>query len=229
VSEAFGTLRYGRLFEGLLYDCKGFLSLLGNEGTIVPPSVERWLLTRLADPKADHMVNFPSNPPGWSAGKYAEWYPDVLGADGNLTTDIAKQGWQTGWLSQHDRLLSAASAMERVPLFIAADIHSIAEERILGSGPHDFSRNPVVSVIAGPVSTLLGWPSAARGTLAAPPNGLAVEELVPVREDNGFQILDFEPGRVTIRHFRWKYRVDPDEAIDTLMPSDVSIHERSSA
>lgn len=227
VSEAFGTLRYGRLFEGLLYDCKGFLSLQGEDGTIVPPQVERWLVARMADPSADHVVNLPSNPPGWSAGKFAEWYPDVLGPDGALTTDLPKEGWQPGWLAQHDRLLSAASAMNRVPLFMAADIHSIAEERILASGSHDFSRNPVVSVIAGPPGTYVGWPSAARGTLAAPPNALTVEEIVPVREDNGFQIVDFEPERVTIRHFRWKYKIDSDEAIDTLMPSDVSVHERT--
>jgi hypothetical protein len=25
-----------------------------------------------------HVVNIPSNPPGWSAGKWGEWYPDIL-------------------------------------------------------------------------------------------------------------------------------------------------------
>jgi len=146
LSEAFGTLRYGRLFEGLLYDCKGFLTLEGAAGTVVPPAVETWLLARMADPALTHVVNLPSNPPGWSAGKYAEWYPDIV-VGGQLTNGIPKPGWQEGWLAQHDRLLAAASAMNRVPLFMSGDIHSIAEERILRSGEHDFAANPVISVI----------------------------------------------------------------------------------
>ena len=37
-----------------------------------------------------HLVHVPSNPPGWSAGKWGEWYPDVLGDDGKLTTAHAE-------------------------------------------------------------------------------------------------------------------------------------------
>lgn len=222
VSEAFGTLRYGQLFEGLLYDCKGFMTLEGASGTLTPPEVEAWLLARMADPGLEHVVNIPSNPPGWSAGKFAEWYPDILGEDGGLTTAIPKPGWQEGWLEQHDRILAAASAMNRVPLFMSGDIHSIAEGRILRSGTHDFRDNPVISVITGSPGTGVGWPSIARGTLATPPEHLDLEEVVPVREENGFHIVDFEPGKVTIRHFRWNRGEDPEEAIDTLEPFHIS-------
>lgn len=222
VSESFGTLRYGRLFEGLLYDCKGFLTLEGRSGTLTPPQVEAWILSRMADTGLDHVVNLPSNPPGWSAGKFAEWYPDVLAEAGGLTTAIPKPGWQEGWLAQHDRILSAASAMNRVPLFMSGDIHSVAEGRILRSGTHDFRNNPVISVITGTPGTGVGWPSVARGTIATPPDHLDVEEVVPVLEENGFHIVDFEPDKVTIRHFRWNRREDPEDAIDTLMPFHTS-------
>jgi hypothetical protein len=222
VSEAFGTLRYGRLFEGLLYDCKGFMTLGGASATLVPPEVEAWLLGRMGDDALDHVVNLPSNPPGWSAGKYAEWYPDVLGEDGRLTTAVPKPGWQEGWLAQHDRILAAASAMARLPLFISGDIHSIAEGRIVRSGAHDFRDNPVVSVITGSPGTGVGWPSVARGTVARPPEHVEVEAVVPVREENGFQIVDFEPDKVTARHFRWHNQDDPEDAIDTLEPFHVS-------
>ena len=70
--------------------------------------------------------------------------------------------------------------------------------------------------------TGIGWPSIARGTIAKPPSHLEVEEVVPVFEENGFHIVDFEPDKVTIRHFRWNGRKDPEDAIDTLMPFHIS-------
>lgn len=221
VGEAFGTLRYGGLFEALLYDCKGYMQIAGADGGLVPADVEAWLLARTADASVDHVVHVPSNPPGWTAGKYAEWYPDVL-SDGMLTTAIPKPGWQEGWLAQHDRLLAAASAERAVPLFVSGDIHSIAEGRIVRSGTHDFAANPIVSVLTGSPGTRLGWPSAARGTIAMPPIDLALESVVPVEETNGFQLIDVEPDRIVIRHFRWNSRVDPPELIDGLMPFHVS-------
>lgn len=225
VSEAFGTLRYGRLVEGLLYDCKGFVSLDGPHGRVVPENVEAWLLARMATSDARHVVNIPSNPVGWSAGKFAEWYPDVV-VDGELTTDVPKFGWQEGWLAQHDRILRTASDREGIPLFLSGDIHSVAEERIVRSGSEDFSANPIVSVITGTPGTFLGWPSLARGTLATPPNAIEAETVVPTQEINGFHIVDFEPDRVTIRHFRWKYGEEAEAAIDTLMPFHTSIYPR---
>jgi hypothetical protein len=138
---------------------------------------------------------------------------------------MPKQGWQPAWLAQHDRLLSAASAQERVPLFISGDIHSIAEGKITRSGEHDLSNNPVVSLITGTPGTGSGWPSVARGTLATVPEHLTLEETVPVRELNGFHIVDFEPRKVTIRHFAWDKLNDPIEAIDTLEPFHVSQYE----
>ncbi|MFQ5666188.1 MAG: hypothetical protein ACE5I7_07120 [Candidatus Binatia bacterium] len=228
VSEAFGTLRYGQLLEALLYDCKGFLTLAGERGTLIPSAVERWVLQRLGDPGPDHVMQVPSNPPGWTAGKFAEWYPDVLGPDRTLTTDIPKPGWQPGWLAQHDRLLAAAAAApDRVPLIVSGDIHSIAEGLIVRSGMHDFRVHPVVALITGTPGTGAGWPSAARGTLATPPAHIELEPVVPVQEYNGFDLLDFEPARVTVRTYRWRKGVDSEEAIDTLEPLHVSVYRRA--
>jgi hypothetical protein len=223
VSEAFGTIRYGRLLEALLYDCKGFVSLEGANGRVVPAAVEAWLHARMGDTEVKHVVNLPSNPPGYTAGKFAEWYPDVLGADDELTTAIPKPGWQQGWFAQHNRLLASASAMNRVPLFMSGDIHGIAEEMIVRSGDLDLSANPVVSVITGTPGTGAGWPSAARGTRAQAPIDLEVDTVVAPLEINGFHLADFEPDKVTIRHFRWRQR-DGVAAIDTLEPFQVSEH-----
>jgi hypothetical protein len=225
VSEAFGTLRYGRLFEALLYDCKGFMSV-GDGATLVPPAVEAWLLARMADGGVAHLMHVPSNPPGFTAGKYAEWYPDVLGDDGRLTTAVPKNGWQPGWLDQHDRLLAAASAMRRVPLFVSGDIHGHAEARILRTRTTDLRANPVVALVTGTPGTGVGWPSAARGTKATTPLDLEAEVPMPPEEVNGFHLIDVTPGRIVVRHFRWRRGVDPESAIARLRPFRTTDHRR---
>ena len=219
VSESFGTLRYGKLLEFLLYDCRRYITLTGPSGTFVPPLVEEWLKSRMASSDAAHVVNMPSTPPGWSAGKWGEWYADMDGGDQRLTTRIPKPYWQPGWRSQHDRLLQAASAMrERVPLFVSGDLHALGEGRILRSSDIDLRANPVISVLPGPVGTgRPGWPSLIRGLRALPPAGLEVEEGLPTLEENGFTLADFTPERITLRYFRWKLG-RPEEALDALEP-----------
>ena len=73
-------------------------------------SISKWRRgSRRARPATEitHVVHVPSNPPGWTAGKWGEWYPDVLGDDGKLTVKEPKPYWQPGWLKQHDRLMEA--------------------------------------------------------------------------------------------------------------------------
>jgi hypothetical protein len=215
LSEAFGTLRYGKLLELLLWDCRRFLTLKNEVATFVPAEVERWIARRLSESDASFVVNVPSVPIGWTAGKWGEWYPDVLEASGELGTKEPKYLWQNGWLRQHDRILAAASAAPRLPLFLCGDMHSIAEGIVTRSGEHDLSTNPVVTALTGPLGTGDGWPSAARGTVAQAAQALAMEERQRCLEENGFSIVDVLPEQVAVRYFRWLPK-DGEEAIDRL-------------
>jgi hypothetical protein len=223
VSESFGTLRYGRFLELLLYDCRRYMTMTGPSATFVPLLIEQWIKARMAGSDAIHVVNVPSTPPGWSAGKWGEWYVDMDGGNQRLTTAISKPYWQSGWRLQHDRLLQAASSMRgRIPLFISGDLHSIAEARVFRTSDIDLRTNPVVCVLPGPLGTgRPGWPSLVRGLRGLPPAGLDVEEGLPALEENGFTIADFTPERVTLRYFKWKLGV-PEAALDMLEPFRVT-------
>lgn len=218
LSECYGTLRYGKLFEAMLYDCVRFLTLKGPSATFVEPDAENWLLSRMKESDARHVVNMPSSPVGWTAGKWAEWYPDVLTKDAALSRDVEKPYWQTGWRSQHNRLLSAASAMDKRALFISGDIHSLGETHMMGYDEVSFEKNPIVSILSGPLgSSARGFPSAFRGTRALPPLGMRVDEKLPALEENGFIIADFTADEIVLNYFGWLPKRGPD-AIESLEP-----------
>jgi hypothetical protein len=220
LSESFGTLRYGRLAEVLLYDVRRTVTLAGPTGVFVAPDVEAWLKARAATREVIHLVNVPSNPPGWSAGKWGEWYPDILGPDGKLTEERPKPYWQRGWLSQHDRLMQSLSAMPgRIPLVVSGDLHAIGEGRMMRSGQLDFSSNPVIAVLPGPLGTSTGgWASEFRGVGPMPPQHLDMRETVKPIEENGFLLLDFTPEAITLRYFKWNQKTQPISDIDALEP-----------
>src|SRR5215831_422133 len=223
VSESWGTLRYGKLVEVLLYDVRRTVTLAGPSAVFVDPSVERWLLGRRAANDVTHLVHGPSNPPGWTAGKWMEWYPDVLDDAGKLTTRIPKPYWQPGWMAQHDRLLTAISAAtNRIPLVVSGDLHAVGMARIERSGNQEFRANPVATVLSGPIGTApLGWPSAFRGTAAMPPEHLDIQEEIKPIEQHSFTIADFLADKITLRFFKWDVKNDPVEKIDTLQPFKV--------
>jgi hypothetical protein len=220
VSESFGTIRYGRLAEILLYDIRRSQTLAGPSAVYVDLEVERWLKARAAATEVTHVVHVPSNPPGWTAGKWGEWYPDVLGSDGKLTMAEPKPYWQPGWLKQHDRLMGYLSAMtRRVPLVISGDLHAIGIGRMLRSGTLDLKANPVNVVLAGPIGTRPGgWPSGRRGTGALPSAVLVLEERVKPIEQHGFTLVDFTPDKIVLRFFKWDVKSQAVDAIDTLQP-----------
>jgi phosphodiesterase/alkaline phosphatase D-like protein len=219
LSESFGTLRYGKLAEVLLYDCRRYMTLNGPSATFVPPEIEAWITSRWARSDAAHVVNVPSVPVGWSAGKWGEWYQDVE-KDKRLIVDVPKPYWQKGWRAQHDRLLQAASARrDRIPLFVNGDLHAISEGRITRTGAIDLSANPVRTIITGPLGTASwGWASAFRGMSGRPPNGLELEELQTPIEQHGFLLLDFDPGKITVRFFRWDVKTQSPDDIGQLQP-----------
>ncbi|HWX05267.1 MAG TPA: hypothetical protein VN065_05510, partial [Bradyrhizobium sp.] len=222
VSESFGTVRYGRLAEILLYDIRRTLTMSGPSAVYVDLEVEKWLKARTASTEVAHLVHVPSNPPGWTAGKWGEWYPDVLGPDGKLTADIPKPYWQSGWLKQHDRLIAAMAAMKgRSPLVISGDLHAIGIGRMLRSGTLDLTANPITTVLSGPIGCRPGpngWPSGRRGTGAMPPAHLDMDEQVKPIEQHGFTVVDFTPDKMVLRMFKWDWRTQTVEAIDTLEP-----------
>ncbi len=224
VAEAFGTLRYGNLAEILLYDVRRSQTLTGPSAVFVDGTVENWLKSRMTDRSMIHVVNIPSNPPGWSAGKWGEWYPDILGKDGKLTTDVPKPYWQSGWLKQHDRLIGEIAAMPgRIPLVISGDLHAIAEGRMMRCGMLEFGNKPVTVILSGPLGTGdRGWPSAFRGIGASPPNHLTMNEDLKPIEENGFILADFTPESITVRYFRFNYHQQSPDAIDTLEPFRVT-------
>jgi hypothetical protein len=221
LSETFGTIRYGRLAEILLYDIRRTATLAGPSAVYIDVEAEKWLKARMAATEVAHVVHAPSNPPGWSAGKWGEWYPDILGPDKKLTTKIPKPYWQPGWLKQHDRLMAAMSEMKgRVPLVVSGDMHAIALGRMLRSGSLDLSRNPINVALSGTIGTSpIGWPSIGfRGTPALPSAVLDLDEQIKPIEQHGFTLVDFTPDKMVLRVFKWDRKTQPVEAIDTLQP-----------
>jgi hypothetical protein len=224
VSETFGTIRYGRLAEVLLYDIRRTLTLAGPSAVYVDLEAEKWLKSRMAATEEVHVVQAPSNPPGWTAGKWGEWYPDIVGPDKKLTTAVAKPYWQPGWLKQHDRLMTAMSEMKgRVPLIVSGDMHAIALAQMLRTGVHDLKRNPINVALSGTIGTWPGgWPSSGiRGTPATPSAVLDLDEKIKPIEQHGFTLVDFTPEKIVLRMFRWDVNTQPIEAIDTLSPFHV--------
>ncbi|MCY3931557.1 MAG: hypothetical protein OXH70_07555 [Acidobacteria bacterium] len=242
ISEAFGTFRYGRLAEVLIYDCARYLSLKGIHAGLVPPEAEHWLHQRTRDQSVAQLFHVPSHPFGWSAGKWREWYPDVADLDdggatvsriGNfagsnfrLTTEREKYFWQEGWLRQHQRLLeSLASQSQRAGIVLSGDLHAIGHSVLERSGSLDLSANPVHAVLTGPLGTLTGWPSAARGTPPLAATGVEHDVRGETFEKNGFALFDATPSEVTVRLFAWKTG-EPESAIDDLEPYHTAVIRR---
>ena len=174
------------------------MTLNGATAVFAVPEVEAWVKARMAAHDTAHLVNAPSNPPGWSAGKWGEWYPNILGTDGKLTVATSKPHWQPEWLAQHDQLLAAMP--DCVPLVITGDLHATAEGRILASGNADFSRRSVIAALPGASGTSAGgWASDFRGVGPLVSNHLQMEETVRSIEENGFSLLDLTPEAITIR------------------------------
>jgi hypothetical protein len=214
--RAFGTLRYGRLFEASLYDCAGHLTV-GDEAKLIPEVAEEWLIKRINNSPAKHYAMVPSHPFGWTAGKWREWYPDVVAPEGytgvvanellsdvqgQLTTAAQKYFWQKGWWDQHQRLLGAlANSRQESRIIFSGDIHAQGAVNITSSGELVLEK-PVKSFLVGPVSTSdATWPSSARGISAKNPGWLTSDELLATREVNGFTIFEFEGSAARARLF----------------------------
>ncbi len=221
LSESFGSLRYGKLAEVLLYDVRRTLQVGELNALFLDRVVEDWLHARTASTDTRHLVHAPSNPPGWTAGKWGEWYPDVLDpVSGRLTVDIPKPQWQRGWLDQHDRIMQSLAAMRhRSPLVISGDLHATGFGYIRGAGAFDFSANPIATVLSGPVGTsAAGFPSVVRNARPEPSKYLDFDEQVIPFEQHGFTLVDFLPDRIVVQMFKWDVNSQSLADIDTLEP-----------
>jgi len=189
---------------------------LGEDAVLVPPLVESWISERALQSDATHFAYVPSHPMGWTAGKWREWYPDVVAPEGfegvvvnelmggetagALTTKAQKYLWQNGWWGQHQRLLGALAGRPGNRFMLSGDIHAQGAVQIQESGGLDVADNPVTSLLVGPVSTSdATWPSSARGIAADTPDWLHVETLLPTREVNGLTVFNFTPTSASAR------------------------------
>jgi len=232
ISRTFGEVRYGDLFNGMLFDCGGHLSLNGRQAGLVPPSVERWLIARARQEDTLHHLHLPSHPMGWTAGKWREWYRDYLDHSGSLVRSVQadehgnKYQWQEGWWLQHQRLVQALCAQRtRTPLTVSGDLHALGAVRIERSGELALAGNPLYSVLSGPIGTgAVGWPSRARGVSPRAPQDLQVQTLLELEERNGFTLLDFDRNGCRVATWRCpEGYVSPAEltlerALDTVIP-----------
>ena len=200
------------MFEASLVDCAGKLTL-GDDPRLFPEEAERWVIDRINTSPARHYALVPSHPIGWTAGKWREWYPDVVaqpgpgsvgsndpmpGTQGVLTADAEKYLWQEGWWDQHQRLLDALSNRPGSRITFSGDIHAQGAINVKQSGELRFEHE-VQSVLVGPVSTSdATWPSAARGIPADQPAWLQAEEISATREVNGFSIFEFTPTEARV-------------------------------
>jgi len=220
----FGTLRFGKLFETVLYDCRRHLDNKGVHARVVPPWVEDWLLARTRAEDTTHFFHTPSLPFAYSSGKLGDWYPDLLDArQGKLVTDRAKEGWQSGWHRQHQRLVEALSAQKkRAAVIVQGDFHASAAGRMMRSGDLDLSHNPVHAIMSGPLGTGdMGFPSAFRSIQSTPAASVAVEAAFEPTEKNGFTVIDLTPEKMTFSLYVWREPQDSVESIDTMKPAIV--------
>ncbi len=217
-SEAFGTLRYGKLAEFLMYDCRRFLTLDGKNAQFIPQGTENWLHSRTAAQDVKHTFHVPSTPFGWSAGKWGEWYPDLLGKDGKLHDDLGKSYWQKGWKLQHDRILeNMYNAKHKKPIMISGDLHAFASGRVHRNEDMDFSDNPIHCYLAGPLGCNV-FPSTFRKIKASTPSAIGIEEDFDNYEENGFSIVDIDSRNVSVKMFKFLWSRDDLNTIGNLEP-----------
>ena len=206
-----GRIRYGNAFEGLIADCAGDMTLGDKKALLISKKNEEWLLSRIDQSKAKTLAFIPSHPFGYTAGKWREWYPDVVaeegasgtvinellsGNKGSLTTEVNKYLWQEGWFFQHQRLIKAISERKGSRFVFSGDIHAIGAVSIIKSGKLKL-KNKLKSFLVGSVgSSSAGWPSFARGITAESPESLACESIYEVKEENGFTFFNISKDKV---------------------------------
>ncbi len=211
----YGTIRYGNLLEGLLYDAKRYSTLTDDTSAVmVARDAEAWIADRTVADDTKHLLHIPSSPIAWTAGKWSEWYPDVLQADGSIATSpMQKHLWQSGWWSQHQRLLNYLKQSSRTPIILQGDLHNLSYALIRQSGDISFEDDPIHVVGTGPLgSGAFGFPSSFRGTGAVVPEDMQIKKLLDQTEKNGFSIIEVTVDQITISMYAWR----PDDGVEVI-------------
>ena len=201
-----GRIRYGKVFEGLLADCAGDMTLGNKNAVLISKQNEEWISSRIKNSQVKNLAFIPSHPFGYTAGKWREWYPDVVAEEGatgtvsnellsatkgSLTTDVRKYLWQEGWFLQHQRLIKSIAKRKGSRFIFSGDIHAISASSIMKSGDIKL-KNEVKTFLVGSVgSSSAGWPSFARGITADNPKSLVCNSIYKTREENGFTFFKF--------------------------------------
>jgi hypothetical protein len=66
VNQFFGALRFGKLLEVVMYDCRRFADSKGIHARVVPKWTEAWLKARTLEEDTHHFMHSPSLPFGYS-------------------------------------------------------------------------------------------------------------------------------------------------------------------
>jgi len=215
-SECFGTLRYGRLAEFLMYDCRRFTTLKGPSAGFIPRDAEQWIIDRSASKDTKYTINIPSLPVGWSAGKWMEWYPDVLNKEGILTDQAEKYFWQKGWQNQHDRILShLTNQSHKMPIFMQGDLHTFAAGKIYRNGHNSYEKNPINAFVMGTLGST-AWPSGIRQVKASAPTAIGIEEYFENVEESGFSIVNLKADNIKIQMYKFLSERDDMAMIENL-------------
>jgi len=218
----FGTLRYGRLLEAVMYDCRRYLDNKGQHARVVPAWVEDWLIARTRAEDTDQLIHMPSLPLGYSSGKLGDWYPDLLdAATGKLTLSKPKVGWMSGWHKQHQRLVAAlAEQKTRAGVVVQGDFHASSAAAMTQSAELQLA-HPVHLIMAGTLGTGdLGFPSAFRSIDSTPAASVTLQEVLKPTEKNGFTIIDVTPSKMIFSLYTWRAPQRVEE-IDTMQPTAV--------
>jgi hypothetical protein len=210
----YGTLRYGKLVEAVLFDCKRHTSLAGEAAVLTAKEAENWIINRTQNSQTNFLIHIPSTPIGWTAGKWSEWYPDVFQSDGTIGLgETKKYKWQKGWWLQHQRLLKSWQNTNHIPIILQGDLHNSSYALLRKSGDLDFQNNPIHAIGTGTLgSGKLGFPSSFRGTGALVPKNLEVEEQLKPIEKNGFSIIQIKADQIKVSMYNWR----PEDGVETI-------------
>jgi len=220
-----GQIRYGGLAHFTLFDAKRNVKLNKESGLITEESES--FINEIVNTE-DIIWNFQatSSPFAWTAGKWLEWYPDILDGE-SLTKDKEKYLWQKGWWDQHQRLLSAFHKRKNPSIILQGDLHMASYGMIHRSGDLDFSSNPIPVITTAPLgSGKMGFPSSFRGVGATVPMDMEVKEIYKPVERNGFTVLDINREQVAFDIYTWRLPETMDDIYDMKPSFSSSIKRR---